>query len=116
MDGRGRPSLHSLLAAGEQLKSEDFEMYCQVLLRILPDRFDQLLRVGEQLVAIVIKRRIVQESASGAFALVQPIGNIDSRLMVFCNLLANCWSLVRVPNAPLPELMSSLSCLKLPMV
>ena len=51
-------------------------MYGQILLRILPDSFDQLLCVSEQLVAVVIKCRVMQEQAGGAFSLVQPIRNI----------------------------------------
>lgn len=48
----------------------------QILLRILPDSLYQLLSVSEQLVGIVVKRRIVQESAGSAFTLVETIGNV----------------------------------------
>ena len=91
-------------------------MYRQILLRILPDRLDQLLRIGEQLVAVVIKRRVMQESAGVPSPLSRRSVISEIRLMVFCSLVANCWSLVSVPNAPLPELISSVSCLKLAMV
>jgi hypothetical protein len=66
----------SFLALGGKLKSENFEAYRQILLRILPDSLDQLLRVGEQLIAVVIKCRVMQEPASGTFAFVQSVGNI----------------------------------------
>jgi hypothetical protein len=61
---------------GRAARSENFKAYRQILLRILPDSFDQLLRVGEQLVAVVVKCRVMQEPASGTFAFVQAVGNI----------------------------------------
>src|SRR5947209_8105530 len=42
---------------GRAARSENFEAYGQILLRILPDSFDQLLCIGEQLIAVVIKCR-----------------------------------------------------------
>ena len=39
----------------------------QIFLRILPNRLDQLLGVGQQLIGIVVNRGIAQELASAAF-------------------------------------------------
>jgi hypothetical protein len=48
----------------------------QIFLGILANGLDQLLRIGEQLVGVVIKRRVAQKSSGAAFAGIETVHHV----------------------------------------
>src|ERR1700686_4211153 len=60
----------------QTLRSENFQMYRQILFWVLPDGFDQFLTFGKQLVCVVVQRWVVQEFPGCSLSRIQPVSNV----------------------------------------
>src|SRR6267142_3517223 len=72
------------------LVSEYLYLEREVLLGIFPDRFDQLTRLEQRLVQVVVERWILEQPAGRAFARFQTIGENRQLGQGVIELLGQC--------------------------
>src|SRR5271157_2223367 len=72
---RGKRVRIRIIASQRIMSSEELQMDGQVFLGVLADSCDQVSRLHQQLIGIVVQRRIHQELAGTALAFIEPVGD-----------------------------------------
>src|SRR5580704_125278 len=90
-------------------RSKDVQLDAEILFGILPDRFHQVLSLGQHLVGVVIELVVLEQLSRRSPPASRALVREASLLMVVFSLLASSSSLVSLPRVPLPALMSSLT-------